>query len=157
MTNFNVLLPTVSKKLNTSVINKVTLFKSLAVHLLYKAIYLRIKHYLEYQKRVKSKLKYIIEQYTGCNIKIYTINLKKLLKKTFNGRSPAFLLGYTKITRRIPQNLKTNKQIFTTHVKKVTPVTSTKPISSVKEDLYSTSVLTKKHIHKLILKYSKIH
>lgn len=158
MTNFNTLLPRVSTKLNTSVINKTTLFKSLAVHLLYKAIYLRIKHYLEYKKRVKQKLKYIIEQYTGCNIKIYTISLKKILRKTFDRSSPAFLLGYTKITQRTPQSLKKkNKQILAIHAKKVTSVIATKAVNPVKQNFYTTSVLKKKHIHKLILKYYKVH
>ena len=152
MIKSNTLLPIMSKKLNTSVITKATLFKNLTVHLLYKAIYLRIKHYLEYQKRVKQKLKYIIEQYTGCDIKIYNFSLKKLLPQTFDERSPAFLLGYTKITqRRIPQNLKNKtKQIS---AKKAKP---TKVVKSKKQKFYTTTVLKKKHIQKLIIKYYKV-
>ena len=84
----------------------------------YTAIYLRIKYYLDYQKRIKQKLKYIIEQYTGCNIKMYNLSLKKLKKITAKNSS-SFLLGY-------PLGVKNRK----------------------------ITVLRKKHIYKLILKYN---
>ena len=68
---------------------------------------------------ITQKLKYIIEQYSGCNIKMYNLSLKKL-KKISAKNSASFLLGY-------PLGVKNRK----------------------------ITVLRKKHIYKLILKYTE--